>query len=263
MTQNIVSFQNVNKRFKVKKQIFQAIKNLSLDIKQGEIFGIVGRSGAGKSTLIRLINALEKVDSGNVIVDGQNIVNLEFSKLKNIRKNIGIIFQHFNLFNSKTVYKNIEFPMRIQAKNLNLSDKAKHERIMELIKFVGLSGYEKSYPKALSGGQKQRVGIARALATNPKVLLADEATSALDPETTVEIMKLLKKINQELGVTIILITHTISVVRLICQRIAVMSHGQLVELGSFKTVFQSPKSSAAKSLVETFKILEGFGGLDV
>ncbi|MDR2748970.1 MAG: ATP-binding cassette domain-containing protein [Bifidobacteriaceae bacterium] len=257
----IVSFVNAKKTFKTKGKEQVAVRDVSFDVKEGEIFGIVGKSGAGKSTLIRLINALEKVDSGKVLVDGKDITKMNYSQLKHIRKDIGIIFQHFNLFDSKTVFKNVEFPLKIQSKELGLSDGERQKTVLELLDFVGLLGYEKHYPSELSGGQKQRVGIARALATSPKILLADEATSALDPETTVEIMRLLKKVNKEFGITIILITHTISVVRLICERVAVMSEGEVVELDTYKNVFKNPKSDAAKSLVNVFKILEGDGSL--
>ncbi|MDR3116907.1 MAG: methionine ABC transporter ATP-binding protein [Bifidobacteriaceae bacterium] len=260
---NIVEFKNVNKEFKTKNSKHLAVKNATFSVKQGEIFGIVGRSGAGKSTLIRLINGLEKADSGKILVDGHNITNLNYKGLKNVRRNIGFIFQHFNLFNSKTVYKNVEYPLKISVNGVKMSPDNRRLVVSKLLEYVGLEKYANFHPNSLSGGQKQRVGIARALALNPKVLLADEATSALDPETTVEILRLLKKINRELGLTIILITHTISIVRLICQRVAVMSEGQIQEIETFKKIFSDPKSQAAKSLVSTFRILEGTKTIDV
>ncbi|MDR3152646.1 MAG: ATP-binding cassette domain-containing protein [Bifidobacteriaceae bacterium] len=260
---NIVEFKNVSKEFTSKKNRRLAVKDVTLEIGQGEIFGIVGRSGAGKSTLIRLINGLEKADCGQVLVAGQNIVNLNYNGLKQIRKNIGFVFQHFNLFNSKTVYRNIEYPLKIADKSSKISSDDRKSRVLQLLDYVGLKEYANCHPNSLSGGQKQRVGIARALATNPQVLLADEATSALDPETTVEIMKLLKKINREFGITIILITHTISIVRLICQRVAIMSGGEIVEIDTYKNIFFNPKSQAGKSLVSTFRILEGTGAVRV
>lgn len=224
---------------------FDALRDVNLDIRAGEIFGIIGRSGAGKSTLVRCINLLNRPTSGEVIVDGRNLTALSEPELREVRRSIGMIFQHFNLLSSRTVYDNVALPLELAG-----TSKAEiRERILPIIDLVGLSAHAAKYPSQLSGGQKQRVGIARALVSNPKVLLSDEATSALDPETTVATLALLEKINRELGVTIVLITHEMNVVKQICGRVAVMNQGQVVELGSVLEVFERPKNDTTKALI--------------
>lgn len=223
----------------------KALNEVSLEIEQGDIFGIIGYSGAGKSTLIRCINGLENPTSGTVEVMGQEISSLSEKELMSVRKNIGMIFQHFNLLSSKTVFENIAFPL----KYTKLSKDEKEKRVKELLQLVGLEDKLKAYPSQLSGGQKQRVAIARALATNPKILLCDEATSALDPQTTRSILELLKEINQELGITIVLITHQMEVIKEICTKVAVMERGNILETGTLVEVFGRPKSHITKEFV--------------
>jgi D-methionine transport system ATP-binding protein len=229
MTEAIITLDHVVKEFrqhngdKSHNGIARAVDDVSLTINQGDIFGIIGYSGAGKSTLVRLINALERPTSGTIHVLGTDITALNESKLRPIRQKIGMIFQQFNLFSTKTVAQNIAYPLQLDHWRKDYQDK----RVNELLKFVGLEQYADRYPSQLSGGQKQRVGIARALATNPKILLADEATSALDPETTSEVLSLLKRVNEEFGITIVLITHQMSVVQAIANRVAVMSKVRL------------------------------------
>ena len=223
-----------------------AVNDVSVTIEDGEIFGIVGYSGAGKSTLVRIINQLEKQTSGTLIINGEDISKLSNNQLRKKRQKIGMIFQHFNLLWSRTVFRNIELPLEIAG----VDKETREKRVVELIKLVGLDGREDSYPSELSGGQKQRVGIARALANDPNILLCDEATSALDPETTESILDLLSKINDELGITIVLITHQMEVVQRICQRVAIMSDGYIVELGSVKDVFARPKHEVTKRFVQ-------------
>ncbi len=209
------------------------------------MFGIIGYSGAGKSTLIRLINLLEKPTSGTITIDGHDLTKLNERQLRKERRNIGMIFQHFNLLWSRTVAENIALPLELT----NTNKDQRESRIAELIKMVGLEGKESAYPAQLSGGQKQRVGIARALANNPKVLLCDEATSALDPKTTDSILSLLSSINQSLGITILLITHEMSVIQKLCRRVAVLDHGCIVEEGSVTEVFQHPKQQITKEFI--------------
>lgn len=223
----------------------EALSDVSLKVERGEIFGVIGYSGAGKSTLIRLINLLEKPTSGNIEVDGRVLSDLSEKELRGARKQIGMIFQHFNLLWSRTVAENIAFPLELSG----LSREKKRQRVDELIRMVGLEGRASSYPAQLSGGQKQRVGIARALATNPKVLLCDEATSALDPKTTDSILQLLKEINQSLGITIVLITHEMHVIRKICSRVAVLDHGTIVEEGRSEDVFANPQQPITREFV--------------
>ena len=224
----MVVLNNVTKEFKVGKKTVTAVNGVDLTINKGEIFAIIGYSGAGKSTLVRLINGLEAITSGSLTVDGFEIAGKRESQLRQVRTNIGMIFQQFNLMNSRTVAGNVEFPLIVAG-----WDKAKRaERIAELLDFVGLADKAKNYPDQLSGGQKQRVGIARALATSPSLLLADESTSALDPETTAEVLDLLKKVNAELGITVIVITHEMDVVSTIADRVAVMENGRVVESGN-------------------------------
>ncbi len=225
----------------------QAVNGVSLSINEGEIFAIIGYSGAGKSTLARLINGLERIDSGQIFVDGQSIPDLKEKQLRKLRQSVGMIFQQFNLFTSKTVAGNIDYALSTAGWEKD----ARKQRIAEVLDFVGLLEKAWAYPNQLSGGQKQRVGIARALATRPKILLADEATSALDPETTGEVASLLSRINRELGTTIVLITHEMDVVRSIAHRAAVMEKGEIVELADTASLFLAPKSRAAKNFVAT------------
>ena len=227
MSDPIITFDHVVKEFKTRGRganIARAVDDVSLTIDRGDIFGIIGYSGAGKSTLVRLINALERPTSGAVTVLGTDITSLSETKLRPIRQKIGMIFQQFNLFSTKTVAQNIAYPLQLDHWRKDYQDR----RVNELLEFVGLSEHANKYPSQLSGGQKQRVGIARALATNPEILLADEATSALDPETTTEVLALLKRVNEEFGITIVLITHQMNVVQQIAGRVAVMSAGRVV-----------------------------------
>jgi D-methionine transport system ATP-binding protein len=225
-------------------QDIQALYDVNLFIQEGEIFGIIGKSGAGKSTLLRIMNLLEKPDRGEVIVDNQNLVTLAGKDLRQFRHKVAMIFQHFNLLNSKTVYDNIALPMRIQG----VSEDSILNKINELLPLVELSDKRNVYPSQLSGGQKQRVAIARALSCSPKILLCDEATSALDPETTESILLLLKKINTLYGLTIVLITHEMNVVKRICHRLAVMENGKVIEETSLVNAFNNPESQARSML---------------
>lgn len=234
----MISLRNVSKTFNVRGREVRAVDSVDLTIDRGDVFGVIGYSGAGKSTLIRLLNGLEKPGSGQVVVNGADIGAASESQLRALRPKIGMIFQHFNLLWSRTVESNIAMPMQIAGR-----PKAEIKaRVAELIRLVGLEGREGSYPSQLSGGQKQRVGIARALANQPDVLLCDEATSALDPETTDQILDLLSQINRTLGLTIVLITHEMHVVRRICNRVAVMEAGRVVEEGPVVQVFQNPQA---------------------
>ena len=243
----MITFDRVNKVFGFEGREVHAVKDVSLTIHQGEIFGIVGFSGAGKSTLLRLVNQLERPTSGKVIVNGLEISSISQQELRKLRRRIGMIFQSFNLFNSRTVYGNVAYPLKLAKK----SKKEVDDRVKELLRFVGLEDKAGQYPEQLSGGQKQRVGIARALATSPEILICDEATSALDPETTEEILHLLKKVNEEYNITILLITHEMNVVRRICDRMAVMEKGQVIEQGSVYEIFTNPKSKTAKNFVSS------------
>lgn len=244
----MIEIRNITKTFHLEKGDIQACKNVNLNIKTGEIFGVIGYSGAGKSTLVRIINQLEKQSSGDIIIDGQKLNGLSDKELRQKRMKIGMIFQHFNLLWSRTVQKNIELPLEIAG----VDKETRVKRAKELIQLVGLEGREKAYPSELSGGQKQRVGIARALANNPSLLLCDEATSALDPDTTEQILDLLKQINKDIGITIIMITHQMEVVQKICHRIAVMSNGEVVEEGKVKDIFENPRHDVTKRFVRDF-----------
>ena len=243
----MIEFNNITKIFTTKKSSVCALENVSLKIEKGDIFGVIGFSGAGKSTLVRMVNALEKPDSGTVIVNGKDISQLQGRELRSFRKNIGMIFQHFNLLESKTVFQNIAIPMQLEHWP---KDKIQ-ERVKELLKFVELEDKESALPKQLSGGQKQRVGIARALALNPQILLCDEATSALDPRTTDSILELLKKINRDLDITILMITHQMNVIAQVCNKVAVLEKGQLVESGSVIDVFGNPQQETSKGFIRT------------
>lgn len=244
-SETMIRVENVSKTYTGKQGTVEAVKDVSLEISRGEIFGVIGFSGAGKSTLIRLLNGLETVTSGHIYINEKDITTLKRKELLKERQKIAMIFQHFNLLWSRTVEENIAFSLEI-AGVPKAECKAK---VAELIDLVGLTGREKSYPSQLSGGQKQRVGIARALANDPEVLLCDEATSALDPKTTKDILKLLVEINQELGLTIVLITHEMHVVRQICHRVAVMEEGRVVESGEVIEVFKNPQQPITKQFV--------------
>ena len=241
----MIRVENVSKTYTGKQGTVEAVKDVSLEISRGEIFGVIGFSGAGKSTLIRLLNGLETVTSGHIYINEKDITTLKRKELLKERQKIAMIFQHFNLLWSRTVEENIAFSLEIAG-----VPKAKRKaKVAELIDLVGLTGREKSYPSQLSGGQKQRVGIARALANDPEVLLCDEATSALDPKTTKDILKLLVEINEQLGLTIVLITHEMHVVRQICHRVAVMEEGRVVECGEVIDVFKNPQQPITKQFV--------------
>jgi D-methionine transport system ATP-binding protein len=229
----IVEFKNAEKYFSSKGSTVKAVDGVSLQIQQGEIYGVIGYSGAGKSTLVRMINALEPATGGNVIVDGHDLSTLGESALRKLRLEIGMIFQQFNLLQSRTVSRNVAYPLEVAG----VPRAERKRRVAELLEFVGLTDKAKAYPSQLSGGQKQRVGIARALATSPKILLADESTSALDPETTNDVLELLAKVNRELGITVVVITHEMEVVKQICDRVAVMENGKVVEEGTVYQVF--------------------------
>ena len=241
----MIELKNINKTFRAKKETVCALDDVSLEVKDGEIFGIIGFSGAGKSTLVRCINLLERPTSGEVIVNGRDLTKLKNRELNEERKNIGMIFQQFNLLEQRTVAKNVRYPLEIAG-----VDGAKAQsKVKELLELVELSEKADAYPSQLSGGQKQRVAIARALATDPKIILCDEATSALDPITTKTVLDLLKRLNRELGVTIVVITHEMGVVERICDRVAVLEGGKVREVGDVSSVFLNPKSDAAKKLI--------------
>lgn len=242
----MIEFKNVSVEFSDKKRKIRAVDNVSFSVPQGSVFGIVGGSGAGKSTLLRTVNGLQSVSAGSVITDGKNVSALKNRELRELRKNIGMIFQHFNLAESKTVFGNISFVLE----NSGLDKAAINSRIDELLDFVNLSDKRDAYPARLSGGQKQRVAIARALANNTKILLCDEPTSALDAETTASVLELLKKVNRELGVTIVIITHELDVVKSICTEVAVMNGGRLEEVGDVYKTFTNPKTEFTRQLIE-------------
>lgn len=243
----LVRLEHVSKSYRTPDGTRVAVDDVSLDVREGEILGVIGYSGAGKSTLVRLINALELPSSGKVFVGDDELTALPEARLRAVRQGIGMIFQQFNLFRSRTVAGNVGFPLRVAG----LRRAERDERIAEVLDFVGLLDRAYSYPEQLSGGQKQRVGIARALATNPRILLADEATSALDPETTADVLALLKRINRDLGVTVVVITHEMDAIRAIADRVAVMDSGKVVEEGNVYDVFSSPTTPAAARFVRS------------
>lgn len=243
--ENVYELEHISKIYKNDGKEFVALKDVSLNIREGEIFGIIGMSGAGKSTLVRTLNRLEEVSKGSIKFYGKNLAELKPGELRKIRHSISMIFQNFNLLQQRTVIQNVEQPLCIAG--IRKSERRNIAR--EMLKIVELSDKEKTYPARLSGGQRQRVAIARALASNPKVLLCDEATSALDPKITGEILELLKSINKERKLTIVIITHEMSVVEKICDRVAIIDDGNLAEIGEVKDVFRTPKSKAAKRLV--------------
>lgn len=243
----MLEIQNVSKIYKVKKKNVTGVDHVSLTIDNGEIFGIVGYSGAGKSSLLRCINLLEQPTNGQILIDGQDLTKLKGEQLRQARLKIGMIFQHFYLISQKTVGENIEFAL----KAANIPKEERRERVEELLHMVGLSDKKDVFPAQLSGGQKQRVGIARALANNPSILLCDEATSALDPTTTTSILRLLKKINRELGITIVLITHEMDVVKEICDRMAIMQNGKVIEEGAVYDIFANPEKSLTQEFISS------------
>lgn len=240
----MIQLHHVSKTFITKDNTVKAVQDVSTNIKEGEIFGIIGYSGAGKSTLVRILNLLEKPDTGQVIVDGTDLTSLNTKELREKRKEIGMIFQQFNLFASRTVYENVSFA---------LEKGHDQKQVMELLRLVGIEDKKDSYPSQLSGGQKQRVAIARALANDPKVLLCDEPTSALDPQTTLSILALLKKLNKTLGITIVIITHEMAVIKEICDHVAVMEDGFIVEDNTVEEVFSNPQSDITKEFTSAMR----------
>ncbi|MBE5859609.1 MAG: ATP-binding cassette domain-containing protein [Butyrivibrio sp.] len=242
---SIIEIKNLTKKFDIEGHTIVALKDINLSIEKGDIYGIIGMSGAGKSTLVRSINYLEKPSEGSIFIEGIELGSLSERELRKKRSNIGMIFQNFNLLEQKNVLGNVCFPLEISG--IRRSDARKKAR--ELLKLVGIEDKEKAYPAQLSGGQKQRVAIARALATSPDILLCDEATSALDPQTTASILELIRSINEKLGITVIIITHQMSVVTDVCKNVAIIDSGKLVEKGSVEEIFANPKSDAAKELL--------------
>lgn len=243
--ETVVRFINITKDFTQGKNVSRALNHVSFEVNKGDICGLIGFSGAGKSTLLRMVNELETPTEGDVEVLGHSLKNTKGKKLRDIRKRIGMIFQEFNLLESKTVFDNVAIALKLNGESKDYIQ----QRVTTLLEFVGLSDKKYSYPYELSGGQKQRVGIARALATKPEILLCDEATSALDPDTTESILNLLSKINKELQVTILFVTHTIRVVQKICNKVAILEHGNLVEFGNVIDIFSNPQSTIAKKFV--------------
>ena len=241
----LIELKHLTKTFRGKTQTVEALRDINLTINQGDIYGIIGMSGAGKSTLVRCINFLERPTSGSVVIDGKDLSTLSPKELRQLRQQVSMIFQHFNLLQQRDVRGNIAFAMEIAGKKKAEIDR----RIDELLEIVGLTDRQHNYPSQLSGGQQQRVAIARALATNPKIILCDEATSALDPTTTTSILNLLREINRTLGITIVIITHEMSVVESICSHVAIIDDGALAEVGTVEQVFSQPKSKAAKKLI--------------
>ena len=241
----MIEIKNLSKTFKTADSSLDALKNVSLTINDGDIYGIIGMSGAGKSTLVRCINMLERPTEGQILIDGVDMGSLSSKQLRDARRNITMIFQGFNLLMQRNCLKNICFPLELEG----MKKEDAKKRALELLEIVGLPDKAKAYPAQLSGGQQQRIAIARALATNPKVLLCDEATSALDPNTTHSILNLIRDINKQLGITVIIITHQMSVVEETCNRVAILDNGTVVEQGEVSTVFAHPQSAAAKRLV--------------
>lgn len=242
---DLIQIKDLHKVFKIKGRDVIALEGINLTVKEGEIFGIIGLSGAGKSTLVRCINFLEKPTSGAVVFDGQDLNTLSDKELRKARQQMGMIFQQFNLLMQRTALENVCFPLELAGVKKDEAVK----RAQELLEIVGLSERANAYPVQLSGGQKQRVAIARALATNPKVLLCDEATSALDPQTTASILALLKKLSKEMGITVIIITHEMSVIEEVCSRVAIIANHRIDEVGSVQEIFTHPKTDATRQLV--------------
>lgn len=243
----MIEFKDISKQYDLKGQTLRALNRINLQIPTGSIFGVIGYSGAGKSTLIRLINLLERPTSGQVIINGTNFTALDAKSLRQERTQIGMIFQHFNLMQTKTVAANIEMPMKL----LGWSKAEREKRLEELLDFIDLKHKRHAFPDELSGGQKQRVGIARALANHPKILLCDEATSALDPQTTKSVLQLLKRINQEQGITIVMVTHEMDVIETVCDYVAVMEKGDVIETGSTLQIFSQPQHPTTKNFIQT------------
>ncbi|OCN02102.1 methionine ABC transporter ATP-binding protein [Clostridium sp. W14A] len=248
----MIALKHISKTFAVSQNEVHAVQDVNLTIHDREIFGIIGFSGAGKSTLVRCINLLERPTTGTVEVDGQEITGLSAKGLRQSRKKIGMIFQHFNLMPSRTIFGNVAYPLWKSG----LSKQKIHEKVCELLHLVGISEKEDAYPSQLSGGQKQRVAIARALANDPKILLCDEATSALDPQMTKSILQLLKHLNETLGITVVVITHEMTVVKEICNRVAVMDHGRVVEEGEVFSIFANPKQQITRDFIKTTSNLQ-------
>lgn len=245
----MIKISNLSKIFTNDGNTLTAVNNINLDISKGEIFGIIGLSGAGKSTLIRCLNRLEEPTEGKIIIDGVDLTRLDKENLRKERKEIGMIFQHFNLLSQKTVYENIAFPLQLEKMDKIEID----NRVNQLLEYVDLKDKKDNYPSQLSGGQKQRVAIARAIANNPKILLSDEGTSALDPKTTKSILELLKKIRDELNITIVMITHQMEVVKEICDRVAIMENGQVVEKNTVENLFREPKTKIAQTFINSLQ----------
>ena len=243
----MIEFHHVQKTYRVSGRDVPALQSTDLRIEQGQVFGLIGHSGAGKSTLLRLINRLEEPSAGRILVAGEDVTALDATGLRRFRRQVGMIFQHFNLLSSKTVAANVAMPLELAGE---LSREQITQRVAELLARVGLSDHANKYPAQLSGGQKQRVGIARALSTNPKILLCDEATSALDPQTTAQVLQLLAEINRELGLTIVLITHEMDVIRRVCDQVAVMDGGVIVEQGPVAQVFLHPQHPTTRRFVQ-------------
>ena len=245
MNDNYITLNAISKHYSAKNGTVEALKNVSLSIPQNEIFGVIGLSGAGKSTLVRCINLLERPDTGEIIIDGENLLNLGSEELRLRRQKTGMIFQHFNLLEQQTVLNNVCFPLEIRG----IPRKERREKAMELLEKVGLAEKAEAYPSQLSGGQKQRVAIARVLANEPDILLCDEATSALDPETTKTILGQIKTIHDTMGITVVIITHEMKVIQEICSSVAVLENGEVQEIGTVSELFANPKSRAAKRLL--------------
>ena len=243
----MIEFKDISKQYELKGQTLHALNRVNLQIPTGSIFGIIGYSGAGKSTLIRLINLLERPTSGRVMINGTDFTALDAKSLRQERTQIGMIFQHFNLMQTKTVAANIEMPMKL----LGWKKSEREKRLEELLEFIDLKHKRNAFPDELSGGQKQRVGIARALANHPKILLCDEATSALDPQTTKSVLQLLKRINQEQGITIVMVTHEMDVIETVCDYVAVMEKGDVIETGSTLQIFSQPQHPTTKNFIQT------------
>jgi D-methionine transport system ATP-binding protein len=248
----LIKLNHISKTFTVSQKTVHAVQDVNLTIYDKEIFGIIGFSGAGKSTLVRCINLLERPTKGTVEVDGQKLTGLSAKELRQSRKKIGMIFQHFNLMPSRTIFGNVAYPLW----NSGLSKQEIQDKVRKLLRLVDISEKENAYPSQLSGGQKQRVAIARALANDPKILLCDEATSALDPQSTKSILQLLKTLNETLGITVVLITHEMDVVKEICHRVAVMDHGRVVEQGDVFSIFANPKQEITRNFIKTTSNLQ-------
>ena len=253
----IIKIRNLKKTFPLEKKLFrkesnkiEVLKGIDLDVKKGEIYGVVGFSGAGKSTLVRCMNRLEEPDEGEVIIDGIDIVKLSKRELNVRRRKIGMIFQTFNLFESKTVFANVAYALSLSGEKLTRLER--NERVTEMLELVGLTDKRQAYPGQLSGGQKQRVGIARALVNRPDVLLSDEATSALDPQTTLSVLDLLRDIREKLGLTIILITHELEVVKYVCDTMAIIEDGEIKETGPVKDIFLNPNCETGKIFLKVY-----------